>query len=264
MLKGFSVPLTPTGRSSMVPNPPWYYVGNAMAIEYVADAKKTAAFLPEGFEPLDGRCTAFFIDWQTASADDPEAYLNPQYSQYREAVIMMAARYEGRNVSYCPFIWVDNDGAALRGQVYGYPKQIAQVFMTRAYNVASQAAPVIGPGGRLAAYCAADCGRLFDAQIELKEPAAGAPYPHFSSVLSLRHFPNLSRKDGYAPLVMDLVQGNCYDVHVAEAWKGTASLHVYDTSVPELAAFKPLSVTAGYYDVESHTTDDIELIRSYR
>ena len=34
MLKGYSLPLSPGGRSSLVPSPPWHYVGDLMVIEY--------------------------------------------------------------------------------------------------------------------------------------------------------------------------------------------------------------------------------------
>ena len=37
MLKGYSLPLSPGGRSSLVPSPPWHYVGDLMVIEYWAD-----------------------------------------------------------------------------------------------------------------------------------------------------------------------------------------------------------------------------------
>jgi hypothetical protein len=37
MLKGYTVPRTPKGTSSLAPMPPWHYVGTALAIEYEAD-----------------------------------------------------------------------------------------------------------------------------------------------------------------------------------------------------------------------------------
>ena len=50
-LEGFTSPRTPEGRSSLVPYPPWHYVGDFLVIEYWADPEQAVAFLPEGLEP---------------------------------------------------------------------------------------------------------------------------------------------------------------------------------------------------------------------
>ena len=264
MVKGFSVPLSPTGLASMVPTPPWYYVGTNMAVEFVADVNKIAEFLPQGLEPCDGRCSAFFCDWQTASVEQPEAYLNPSYSQYKEAVILMTAKFQGKEVTYCPFIYVDNDGAAMRGQVYGYPKQLAQVFITRTFNIDSHAAPKLEKGGKLGAYASMDCGRLFEMQMELTEPTTKMAQPHFANAVGLRHFPNLCKADGYKPTVLDLVRGKGYDAKAADMWTGKGQLKIYSQSQPELAAFEPLEVGDAYYMLDSHTTDDMEIVMDLR
>ena len=47
MLKGYTLPRTPRGTSSLAPTPPWHYVGNALAVEFDADPKAAAAFLPD-------------------------------------------------------------------------------------------------------------------------------------------------------------------------------------------------------------------------
>ena len=47
-LKGYSAPRTPEGRSSLVPYPPWHYVGAFLVVDYWADPERAVAFLPEG------------------------------------------------------------------------------------------------------------------------------------------------------------------------------------------------------------------------
>jgi hypothetical protein len=37
MLKGFSVPLTPDGKSALASSPPWHYSSDCLVIEYWAD-----------------------------------------------------------------------------------------------------------------------------------------------------------------------------------------------------------------------------------
>jgi acetoacetate decarboxylase len=58
MLKGFSVPLTPDGKSALANLPPWHYSSDCMAIEYWADPAAAAALLPPGVvldEKSEGR-----------------------------------------------------------------------------------------------------------------------------------------------------------------------------------------------------------------
>ena len=50
-LKGFSLPLSPEGRASLTPLPPWHYVGDILAVDFAADPAAVAAVLPPGLEP---------------------------------------------------------------------------------------------------------------------------------------------------------------------------------------------------------------------
>ena len=156
MVKGFSVPMSKNGEASMVPTPPWYYVGNVLSVQYLADPTKIQEYLPEGMKAAEsGFCMLSFIDWQTASAELPDRYMQPEISQYHEAFLAVQAFLDGEAVGYCPFIWVDNDTAVLRGHVYGYPKQIGSIAMTRLFNIDSKAAPRLGKGARFGATAAA-------------------------------------------------------------------------------------------------------------
>ena len=50
-VRGYSSPRSPEGRSSLVPYPPWHYVGDFLVIEYWADPDAVRAVLPPGLEP---------------------------------------------------------------------------------------------------------------------------------------------------------------------------------------------------------------------
>ena len=50
-LQGYSLPRSPEGRASLVPPPPWHYVGDFLVLEYWADPAAVAAVLPAGLEP---------------------------------------------------------------------------------------------------------------------------------------------------------------------------------------------------------------------
>jgi acetoacetate decarboxylase len=48
--KGFFYPRTATGRSSLIPAPPWYYSGDLLTVEYRTDPARVAELLPAPLE----------------------------------------------------------------------------------------------------------------------------------------------------------------------------------------------------------------------
>ena len=45
-VKGFFYPRTASGRSSLIPSPPWYYSGDLLTVEYRTDPDRVAELLP--------------------------------------------------------------------------------------------------------------------------------------------------------------------------------------------------------------------------
>src|SRR6266404_3035995 len=50
-LKGFNYPLTPKGKSTLNPPPPWYYSSDFLDVEFWAQPAAVASLLPNGLEP---------------------------------------------------------------------------------------------------------------------------------------------------------------------------------------------------------------------
>jgi hypothetical protein len=115
MLQGFHYPLTPKGKSTLNPLPPWHYSADFLSIEFWADPAAVRAILPEGLDPdpaADGHANGLFYDWQFSGSNGE--FLDPARYQYRDFFILLDALFEGRRVSYCPYIFVDNDAALAR------------------------------------------------------------------------------------------------------------------------------------------------------
>ena len=263
MLKGYTLPRTPKGTSSLAPKPPWHYVGICLAVEYEADPEAVRAFLPPGLDFHSSRCAAYFVEWQYAS-ESGEEYLDPVRSQYRETIFLLSAGYEGTPCAYCPFIWVDQDVSLMRGLIQGWPKQIGSTWITRPSELPTKAAPRLGPGGRFGASLTAKDRRLAEALVTLREQTTQLPTPGFAKAVNVRYFPELVPGRHDRPAVHELVQLKSRDVHVSPIWKGDAVLTVFDHPHLELPALRPLKTLAGYRFSCALTVDELVLLRDLR
>ena len=137
----------PAGRASIVPYPPWHYVGDFLVVEYWADPEKAVSVLPEGLDPHPdpGRCAAVFADWQSCSESGGEL-IDPSRSQYKEVFLVVNALLDGEEVTTCPFIWVDRDFALTRGWLQGFPKKLGSIWITRTFGLESPADPGVEAG----------------------------------------------------------------------------------------------------------------------
>src|SRR6202167_2068192 len=170
MLKGFNYPLTPKGKSTLKPPPPWYYSSDFLNIEFWSEPSAVAAVLPPGLDPdrsANGHANALFYDWQFSGNDDE--YLDPARYQYREFFVLVDALFQGKPVSYCPYIFVDNDAALARGWTQGYPKRLGEVFQTRYYAATGKAGPALAAGAEVGGAPSARGARLAEAIVTLRE-----------------------------------------------------------------------------------------------
>jgi acetoacetate decarboxylase len=263
MLKGYTLPLTPKGTSSLALAPPWHYVGTCLAVEYEADPDAVASFLPPGLEFHSAQCAVYFADWQYSSETGQE-YLDPIRSQYRETILLISAAFEGGPCAFCPLIWVDQDIALMRGLAQGWPKQIGSTWITRSHDLPSKACPHVGPGGKFGATLAVKDRRLVEATVTLREPTSQLPTPSFARAVNVRHFPELVAGKHDRPAVHELVQLKSRDVQISPIWKGEASLQFFDHPYLELPSLRPVKVGEGYRFSCALTVDDLALLRDLR
>ncbi len=245
-MKGFMYPRTDTGKSSILPTPPWHYSGELITLEYRVDPAEVAALLPAGFELADedpGAIAFIWADWQSCS-DTFEEVLDPVRCQYKEAFVVVRCKFEGKTYSRCVYIWVDKDFAILRGQHQGYPKKLGVIHQTRPFNV-GRAAPRLAPGGKFGVSLAAYERRLAEAVFEITETAEK---PGFVNGHPMVHNRFMRPIENVGPDALDeVVTMGGYDVDFGRCFKGTFDINLYDSPVEELTRLRPKEIIAGYW-----------------
>jgi len=255
MTRGYSLPLSPEGRSSLVPAPPWHYVGDFLVIEYWADQAAVAAVLPEGIEPLaddPGRCAALFVDWQSC-ADSGDELLDPVRGQYKEFFIVVNGLLEGEPVTSCPYIWVDRDFALVRGWVQGFPKKLGSIHITRSFGLDCRA-----EGRTFAGTLAANDRRLAYGTVRPERVAEAGPTHNDPPLINRRHFPRLAAGRHDDPAVNELVRARSRDRSISEIRRGPATLELYEAPNEEHTALAPFGMGDGFRFQFAYTIDDLQ------
>ncbi|KXU84461.1 acetoacetate decarboxylase [Paraburkholderia monticola] len=263
MSKQYAVPLSPRGLSSIAPPPPWHYSGDFILVEFWADPAAAAAVLPKSLtaDPASpGHATALFIDWQFTGGNDE--MLDPARYQYREFFILVDALYDGKPVSYCPYIFVDNDSAMMRGLIQGFPKRYGQVHQTRTFAAMSPAAAPLAAGTRLAATASAAGQRLARAEVKLetavqdvsKLSIAGRP------VVNLRYFPRLAAGQHDTPAVNELVLSVMDNAQIADVWTGEGKLSLPLADGEEISDLAPVRVGVGFRGSMAYSVTDLKTL----
>ena len=245
-LQGFVFPRSATGRSSLVPPPPWHYSGQMLTIEYRTDPAAVAELLPSPLEPAEedpGAVAVIWADWQSCS-DTFDELLDPVRSQYMEVFVVVRCRYRGETYSRCVYIWVDKDFAMVRGHHQGYPKKLGELYLTRPVTV-GRAGPRLEVGGRFGATCAAAGRRLIEATFTITGTAEAAGFVNGHPMLHHRFFPAIE-SDGTDSL-HELVTMRGYDTEVGPCYRGDATIELHDAPTEELDRLRPIEVIGGYW-----------------
>ncbi len=263
MLKGFSVPLTPQGKSTLAPLPPWHYSSDCIAIEYWTDPASVAALLPPGLAPDEksgGRAFFWFLDWQFTGSNDE--LTDPARYQYREAFVLVEAIFDGTPVNYCPYIFVDNDAAMARGWAQGFPKKLGSVFQTRTYAAPSAAAAPLAKGSRFGASVAAHGERLATARIELEQKVDNPASVFNRPTTMRRYFPQLSAGLHETPAVDELTMSLTDDLAVVDVWAGSAALSIPEVHGEDMHLIAPRRVGRGYRLGMAYSVTDLRILKT--
>jgi acetoacetate decarboxylase len=130
----------------------------------------------------------------------------------------------------------------VRGWIQGFPKKLGSIHMTRTFPV-GRAAPKVEPGARFGATCAANDRQICRAVVTLRQVSATGSKVTSPPMYNTRHFPAY---DGVLPDVFELVRSGGFDREATEIWEGDAELKIYDDTLEDLQAIKPVEVLKGY------------------
>ena len=182
-------------------------------------------------------------------------------SQYHEFFVLMDARWGDTPVSWCPYIYVDNDHAMARGWIQGFPKKLGTVTQTRAFTVPNHAAPSVGPGGKFAATASTAGYRLASALVTLQAPMTDTSALTARPTVNLRHFPRLAAGQQDKPAVHELVMALFDDETIANAWTGTSELDFPQVPGEELYDLAPVRSGAGFHYELAYTVTDLSTLQ---
>jgi acetoacetate decarboxylase len=264
MLHGFSVPLTPQGKSPLVSPPPWHYSSDCLVVEYWADPAAVAALLPPGVTPDEksaGRAFLWFLDWQFTGSNDE--ITDPARYQYREAFVLVEAIFERMPINYCPYIFVDNDAAIARGWAQGFPKKYGSIYQTRTFSAPSAAAAPLAKGSRFGASVATHGERMATARVQLEERVADPAKVFNRPTVMRRYFPQLQAANQKKPAVDELTMSLTDDLAIVDVWAGSAELSIPDVRGEDMNSLAPKRVGRGYRLGMAYSVTDLRILKNY-
>jgi acetoacetate decarboxylase len=243
---GFFYPRTATGKSSLLPPPPWHYSGDLLTVEYRTDPARVAELLPPPLEPAPedpGAVALIWADWQSCGEEGAEL-LDPVRAQYRECFAVVRCSFGGQVFSRCVYIWVDSDFALVRGLHQGYPKKLGSIHQTRPHQF-GRAAPRIAAGGTFAGTLAAGDRRLAQAVVTLREESPANGFVNAHPMAHHRWMPSIEK--GGPDALAELIQSGSASFEGGPAWRGDAALELFASPTEELDRLGVEEIIGGYY-----------------
>ncbi|SDF91213.1 Acetoacetate decarboxylase [Fontibacillus panacisegetis] len=240
-VQGYSLPLSDTGKSSLVEKPPWYFGGDGIEVIYRTNIESFRKFVPYPLEvsELNGVVSITMVDMTSVSSEDM-AYLHPEKTQYKECLIKFHCKYKGKQGWYVPLTWVDKDFSLLRGFLLGFGKKMGQINITKLHNLNS----LIGSqrkGTMMKAVCESFNGIHVEINLELLEQTEKDEYAG-NSMFVMRHYPDIH--DANEVSVHELIELVVDQAVKTDIWKANGDVRIESFSDEEISVLQPKEILA--------------------
>ncbi len=261
-LKGYSLPLSPKGQSSIVDPPPWHYGGDLLLTVFKADEKKAAAFIPPPLEmgPNPGQGVVGFAEWVSVSETRPDfAFINPAKAIYRECFVALDCQYKGESGAFVSYMWVDNDYPLARGFIQGFPKKLGRIFVTRLHDLNSK----VGGrqvGAKVKGICDVSAQRIIECSMTFTRSSQPSEIPS-GKIYLMRHLPSI--EDPTRPAVHELTVLTVPDVRIKDAWSGKAEIKFFESPFEEVADLGPVEARGAFFCAQGMTFSGGKVIHKY-
>jgi acetoacetate decarboxylase len=265
-LKGFSYPLTPEGRSSIVGDFPWYYGTEYVNMLYRVNPDHVKKWLPDHVELGEQPDLAYvaFSKWWSVWQDGTDLpMVNPERTQYKEAAIWVGCSYKGIQAQMCLLIWVDNDFSMARGWMMGFPKKLGQIAISD-YNPYNPGMKPLGIGSKVTGIASSHLERLMKGTLEIDQQISPAELPPLmrKPVIHLRHFPSLV--PGAKPSVCELVKLSALNKQSDPiAWAGKGELEFYPSDIEEHMGLAPQECLGAFMFRTGYVFNGAEVLYDY-
>ena len=265
---GYTIPRTPEGRASLVPYPPWHYVGDVPRRRLLGRSREGRLGSAERAStrtPTPAAARSSFADWQSCSEGGDELSTRPARSTRRSSS-SSTRLLDGEEVTTCPFIWVDRDFALTRGWLQGFPKKLGSIWITRSFGLGEPADP--GSGGRgdaSARTCAAYERRVAEATVTLERLSESGPFHNDPPIVNVRHFPRLEAGQPRRPRRARARPRRRRAIASSPTvWEGSATLELFGAPHEEHDLLAPVRIGQGYRFTFGYTVDDLETVKDLR
>ena len=250
------------GRASLVPRPPWHYVGDFLVIEFWAEPAAVAALLPPGLAPHPTPAAARPSSPTGSPARRAaRSCVDPSRSQYREFFVVVQRPARRRGGDDLP-VHLGRPRLRARPRLDPGLSEEARLDLDHPpFRSRLPADPGLRPGatygGDLLGRGAA--ARRGDGHARARSPRTGRPTtrrrsqrPPFARLEAGRHD---------EPAVHELVRSRSRDRVVSEVWEGTATLELLAGSGRGARRARARCASGkGFRFSFAYTVDDLETV----
>jgi len=242
--KGCGSPQTRRGIASPYGPPPWHMSGRVFTIWYrLADPDEARNHVAPPLEvPADPICRARFYDIiHDAGKGDEWAALNPEQTQFHEAVVAIETSYGGVSGDYSVHSYSDDATyTAWAREVIGWPLKAGKITMSRPWNTHD-----LQPGTTITGITERFGQRLMSASITLTALVPDEQRPQGTpSWFTYKVIPSAEKPEAD---ICQLILGGPTRVDAGPIWQATATLELGEGLNDELHFLRPREIIGAEY-----------------